>query len=870
MKISLNGADWQFKDYYGEDWRWRDPHKPVNRDTRFWRTGSVPGTVYDDLWRLDEIPDPYFERNSLLLEWVPARTWLYKKTFWVDAKLRGQRVQLHFAGVDYAAEFFLNGESLGTHVGMYTPAVFEVGDQLIYGGDNLIAVVIEPAPHEQPQVSRTSRVRTHKSRMTYWWDFCPRMIHVGIWDEVYLNVTGQTRIEDVFVRPQLSTDFQQADLEIALEVDAAQAATVEIETIIRLNGEVIASQRMTQNVVMGRNTFKDTLALEQPQLWYPNGYGEQPLYKAEVKVYATPPLDPLPVHREGNGLLDQRVVRFGIRQIELVHNETSDPTARPYTFVINGRKIYIKGWNWVPIDVMYGVPRPAKLLHLFTLARQAHVNMLRIWGGGLIEKEAFYDLADELGILIWQEFIQSSSGIENNPATDPAFITMMVNEAEQIIPRKRHHPSLTLWCGGNELTGGSEQPLDDSHPLLGALGAVVKRLDPDRHWLPTSPTGRVFSNTLDIIERDPTALHDVHGPWEYQGVTGQQTLYNRSTSLLHSEFGVEGITNLKTLNAVIAPEHQRPVALENPYWFHLGNWWHKPPVWRETFGDLTHDVPALVKATQHMQASALKYAVEADRRRKYQNSGTLPWQFNEPYPMATCTSAVDYYGQAKPSYYAVAHAYEPVHVSAKFPTTAWAGRSLFEAEIWVNNSHEAAIAAATLQARIIGLRGQIYREQVETITLAPNAATLAATLQRSLEDIDEAIFYLQLVLHDQASQRLSENRYLFTRTENLAVLLTAPTTTLDVEITQTPSPNSRGGVLITNTGDVTALFIWLEDTRPIGATGYAHFEQNHFCLLPGEAKMIQIDWQDVPPNERQLKIAGWNTAEYIQVMGGRD
>ncbi|MBK8020837.1 MAG: hypothetical protein IPK19_05250 [Chloroflexi bacterium] len=536
MHISLNGDDWQFKDFIGEDWRWRDSHKPVTRDLRFWRRGSVPGSVTHDLWTAGEVPDPYFERNSLLLEWVPARTWLYKKTFRVDEALRGRQIRLHFDGVDYQAEFFLNGEPLGTHTGMYTPAVFDVSDRLNYDGDNLIAVVIEPAPHEEPQVGRTSRVRTHKSRMTYWWDFCPRMVHLGIWQDVSLRVTGNVRIDDVFARPQLSPDLHRAEVAVSVELTALQPADVQVRTTIRQSGSVVATAVRAAALPTGTTRWEHTLTVESPCLWWPNGHGDQPLYEAEVVVEDPHP----PTASAGEGESDRRMVTFGIRRIEWEANEGAGASALPYTLVVNGRKVYIKGWNWVPIDVMYGVPRPDKLAHLFRLAKNAHVNLLRVWGGGLIETEAFYALADRYGILIWQEFIQSSSGIDNTPPESPAYIDMMVREAAQIIPRLRNHASLALWCGGNELTGGEETlPLDDTHPVLAALKAVVARLDPDRRWLPTSPTGPVFGNTLENIDADPASLHDVHGPWEFQGVTGQYALYNRSTSLLHSEFGVE-------------------------------------------------------------------------------------------------------------------------------------------------------------------------------------------------------------------------------------------------------------------------------------------------------------------------------------------
>jgi len=256
--------------------------------------------------------------------------------------------------------------------------------------------------------------------------------------------------------------------------------------------------------------------------------------------------------------------------------------------------------------------------------------------------------------MVWQEFIQSSSGNENIPPDDPEFVHFMEEEARQIIPLKRNHPSLAVWCGGNELNGLDSVPCDDSAPLLAVLAKCVKELDPGRAWFPTSPSGKHGSFDLrrepDIASRDN---HDVHGPWEYQGMQEQYTLYNgRGDSLLHSEFGVEGITNLRTLNETLPHDHQLPISLTNPYWEHRGAWWLKEKEWKILFGEWT-SVEMAVQATQFIQAEGLRYAVEADGRRQYHNSGTMPWQFNEPFPMSACTSAVDYFGYPKPAYDAV-------------------------------------------------------------------------------------------------------------------------------------------------------------------------------------------------------------------------
>jgi beta-mannosidase len=844
MQISLNGNDWLFKDFYGEDWRWRNSHKPNTRDIRHWRKGNVPGSVHNDLWAIGEIPNPYFERNSLLLEWIPARTWVYKKSFQIDSVLRDKRIHLCFEGVDYEAEFFLNGELLGTHRGMYTPVVFDISEKLLYGEENLLAVVIAAAPHEQPQVGRSSAVRTHKSRMTYWWDFCPRMVHQGIWDSVFLEINDSVRIEDVFVQPKLSDDFTQATLELNLQLNSTQAQSLELELSVHLGRQTIVEGKLEIPVTPGRNIISTSLSLKSPELWYPNGYGAQPLYTLDIAVY------------RADTELVQHSLSFGIRKVELIANENAEANALPYTLVVNGRKIYIKGWNWVPIDVMYGVPRPEKLEHLLRLAQNAHVNLLRIWGGGLIEKEAFYNLCDQMGILVWQEFIQSSSGIDNHPSESPEMIELLVKEAEEIIPRKRNHPSLAIWCGGNELQADSEKPLDDSHPLLAALKATVHRLDPERIWLATSPTGRVFSNSLETIEADPNALHDVHGPWEYQGVTRQYSLYNQGASLLHSEFGVEGITNLKSLNASIAKEHQWPVTLDNVYWFHLGAWWVKQRIWEETFGELP-DVESWQRATQFMQAEGLKYALEADRRRKYHNSGSLPWQFNEPYPMAASTSAVDYYGQPKPSYYAVAHAYEAIHLSAMFPTIAWEGRTQFDAEVWVSNSHEASFEQVKLEIRLLGQSGNVYATWQESLGFSANSSSLLSTIQFSLAAIHEEVFFLDMKLIEEKGQIASQNRYVFVKGMNLAPLFALPSTELAVSREEVSGELWK--LKLTNTGKQTALWLWLEDSRKLSAQGVVYFSENHFCLFPEESKEIEIRWLDVPMDERLLQIRAWNS-----------
>ncbi|HKP17872.1 MAG TPA: glycoside hydrolase family 2 TIM barrel-domain containing protein [Gaiellaceae bacterium] len=571
---------WQLRGCLGDEWQW---HLVKPWDAPGWLPARVPGSVLDDLMRAGEVPDLYFERNSRLAEWVPERAWVYRTRLNV-----AEPSVLRFEGVDHEATVFLDGEQVAHHVGAFTP--FEVD---VPGGDRLLAVVVHPAPESEPQVGATSRVRVHKPRMSYGWDFCPRLVHQGIWRPVTVN-------------------------EPAPEAAPARARAT-------LDGD--------------------------------------------------------------------------------------------YRLVVGGEPQVIKGWNWVPVDALYGVPRPEKVERLLRLAASSGANLIRVWGGGLIETPEFYELCDELGLNVWQEFSQSSSGIESVPSSDPDFVQTMVDDARRIVARLRRHPSLAIWCGGNELDA------DDSTPVLAALREVVREVDPERSWLATSPLGE-----------------DVHGPWEHQGLRAHYALYDEAKPCrLHSEFGVEGMANRRALDALIAAEHQWPCDRTNPVYDHLGAWWNNAPFVQECFGGRIGDVETMRRASQWLQYDGLRYAVEARLRL---GIGVIPWQLNESYPNAWCTAVVDWHGMPKPAYYGVARAYRGAP-SAQFATCAWGGDS----EVRAYGS-----------GRIVDLHGRVVAEGDGEI-VAP------------LDEIGSDVFLLDL--H-------GANRYAMTKTANLEPLLDLPRATVEL------------------------------------------------------------------------------------------
>lgn len=686
-------GDWQVKGWLGDEWRWYVA-KPW--DAPGWLPACVPGSVLDDLARAGELPDLYRGRNSRLAEWVEHRTWVYRTRVSGPARVR-------FEGVDHEATVFVDGDEVARHEGAFTPFELDVPE-----GEHLLAVAVHAAPGSEPQVGHTSKVRVHKSRMGYGWDFCPRLVHQGIWRPVTLDPPPE-----LFPVVRLEDDI----------------GTVEVD------GEVV-------------------LRVDAPELWWPNGMGEQHLYDVEVSG-----------------------VRFSVGFRTLTFDD--------YELRVNGVTVPVKGWNWVPLDALYGVPRPEKLAHVLGLAARANVNLLRVWGGGLVETPEFYELCDRLGLLVWQEFVQSSSGIESVPSDDPEFVRTMVEDARQIVPRLRRHPSLAIWCGGNELDG------DDSTPVLAALKEVVRELDAERVWLPTSPLGEA----------------DVHGPWEHQGLRTHPEHFDSRTSRLHSEFGVEGMTNRRVLARVVPQAERWPADRSNPVYEHLGAWWNNAPLVQELFGSRIEDVETLRRCSQWLQYEGLRYAVEATLRR---GAGTIPWQLNEPYPNAWCTSALDHRGDPKPAYWGVARAYEGVP-GARFETWAWGGET-------------EARAVVDAPARFVDLDGRVVAE---------GEGELAAPLDAFAHDV----FLLDLG---------PRSRYVMTRTESLAPLLDLPR----AEIELVADSNYR---VLRNVSGTAALGVVLEDARPYDEPGWVTFSDNVIDLLPGEEREIVVGG---PAGE--LVVEGWN------------
>lgn len=840
---------WQLRGCLGDTWRWLcGPGRPPGEAG--WTEARVPGTVLDDLHRAGQVPDPFNGTGSLAAEWVPQRTWLYRRSVRVAPLAPGQRAVLRFEGVDHEATVLVDGREVARHQGMFTPFEAEVTEQLADGATHLLAVAVHPAPPNEPQVGRSDRVRVHKSRMTYGWDFCPRMIHQGIWKPVTLEIAGPLRLAETRVGALPEEDGRTGRVRVDAALEAGEPGTLRAKVRAPGDGNVVAWGAAA--VPAGARTAELKLTVERPRLWWPNGHGAQPLYAVEVTLEDA---DGRPV--------GARRTETGFRRVELVANPGAPEDALAYTLRVNGRRLYAKGWNWVPLDARHGVPRPDALEHLLRLAAEAHVGLLRVWGGGLIEGEDFYHACDRLGLLVWQEFALSSSGIDSVPAADAEFVALMEREARTLVPALRHHPSLALWGPGNELHDtAAARPLDENgSPVIKALAAVVAELDPDRCWLPGSPSGRAFLHRADLIAADPGAQHDVHGPWEHQGLGAQQRLYDAGTCLLHSEFGAEGMANRRTWEAVVPPADRRPTGRDNQVMEHLGAWWNNTALVCSAFGPRVtpEDPDGMRRASRQLQYDGLRYAVEAAMRRAPRNSGTIPWQFNEPFPNAWCTSAVDHRGDPKPGYHGVRRAYRPRHVCARFATQAWGGHDTFVAEAW-SWQQDGGPADGTVTARLLGTDGTVYAEAAFPAgpPSAPGPhgsvpAARAGELRAPLPEPEDGLLLLDLALHGPDGALLADNRYLHSTTADLAPLPELP----EARVEAVAEPG-LSAVRLRHTAGPAALGLYLTDARPYGAPGWAVFGGNMLDLLPGESAHIPVDWRAAPREHRTVLLEGWN------------
>lgn len=813
MRFSLSSCKWRLKG--------TERYVPIQGDTMEtgramkgltpWIDCQVPGGVALALYRAGWIEHPYFGMNSLKAEWIEHRWWMYETTF-RKPMLEGTRFSLVFHGVDYDALIYLNNQFLGEHVGMYDAFSFDITDTFLEAETLKLVVILKDAPDEMGQVGYTSETQTQKSRFNYKWDFGTRLVNLGIWKDVEIIAEEACALRDLHVRTDVTDEG--AGQVIASGAVEGRGEDLEVRLEVRLDQELCAAARLP--VENGR--FCGMAEIPWPELWWPNGAGAQPLYDVRLVLHSA------------DRRLDTADFRQGIRRLRFVPNENSPADALPYTYEINGKWIYIKGVNMTPLDHIYGDIPEERYAATLRAAAAMNVNMIRVWGGGIFEKECFYNLCDELGILVWQEFIQSSSGIDNIPSVKPEFLRLLEKSSRYAASTLRNYTSLAAWSGGNELMKNKSDPVGYDHPNIALLKRIVEETNPEHFFYPTSASGPSFRQA-----DTPGISHDVHGEWEYAGNPKHYEKYGNADHLFNSEFGSSGVSGTRTAMRVLPEKSWVPVSVaENADWRFRGDWWCSFDRDTQIFGQLK-DLPEFVSASQWIQAESIRFMVEANRRRAFHSSGSLIWQFNEPWPNITCTCLYTYYDEAKMGYFWAKDAFKPFHVSLDYRTLNPMGE--FVGSLWLSRDDCAAGETAVLHWEALAMDGRVLFCGTGEMALPGVHSTRCMDLRFPVPH--ETVYALRV------SARCGEQRdssiYFFSTEETniYRPYLRLPAPELKTEkIEESPGVETWR---VTNQGASAALHIhclersdqWL--TLP---------EEDFFTLFPGESRTVSVSFRE--------------------------
>ncbi len=652
-RIDLAQCTWTLNGWAENEWRMQKSAE-LNENLRPEVgpvPGIVPGSVQQALLKAKLIPDWTVGLNSRLCEWVENRHWDY--TTWLEPDLlEGKKgVRLVCQGLDYHGAILIDGKEVNTFAGTLTPHVFDLTAHLAPGQRHALSIIFFNAPEEQGQIGFTSRSHFFKPRFAYKWDWSPRLVPVGVWDKIWLEVGDAPRLNNVRPRTELKGDLATGLCSVDCKIWTAKAGKATLTAFIRKAGQVIAQAKKSVSLKKGDQTQFIKFDPMQIEAWQPNGCGDPALYDLEVELLnvAGEPED------QWSGLI-------GFKKVRWLPCAGAAKDALPWICEVNGNKLFLQGANWVPIRPNYHDLTRADYAKRIKEYRKLGFNILRVWGGGILEKQDFYELCDEHGLLVWQEFPLSSSGIENSPPRDPEAIAQLVKIAESYIERRGGHVCKLLWCGGNELQtdGPGDQakeaaPQTEAHPCLKALGDVVRRMDPGVRFLPTSAYGPVFYAQPENFGKG--IHHNVHGPWKLWGTLEEwEEYWTNEDALLRAETGAPSASPLDILEKFKGDCDPWPPSIDNPYWRHRGAWWVE---WDRFQAELPNGggMEALrkyVELSQALQTRALVHATRSRKKKFPATAGIIFWMGHDTFPCTANTAIIDYFGRPKPAAKALA------------------------------------------------------------------------------------------------------------------------------------------------------------------------------------------------------------------------
>ncbi|WP_295818295.1 hypothetical protein [uncultured Deinococcus sp.] len=677
---------------------------------------TVPGTVHLDLLSQGLIPDPYQGLNELEVQWVGQTAWLYTLDFEVTPDLlAAPRLDLCLDGLDTLCTVTLNGRELLRSDTMFVPWRLDVRP-CVRPGSNTLSLHFDPVlPHghalEAEHGRRAvwngdpSRVYVRKAQYHYGWDWGPTLLTAGPWKDVRLHAYD-LRLDDVRTALTVADDLKTATLAVDVSVAGTPAADDHVEvTLTAPDGRVVG------HTVLPAQDARATLDVPAPELWWPRGYGTQPLYRAAVRL------------RRGDTVLDSVERRLGARHLRLAQEPVAGEPGTSFTFVVNGVPVFAGGANWIPEDLLLNRVTPDQYRDRLQQAADGHMVMIRVWGGGIYEHDAFYDACDELGLLVWQDFLFACGMY---PA-HPAFLDSVRHEARAAVTRLRHHPCMALWCGNNEDyqiaesvgasgPGGDPSTFDALAIYEHLLPQVVQALNPEVPYWPGSPSGGGSSHDQTVGDRHT---------WEvWHGVMAPHRDYGRYEGRFVSEFGLQSPSSLHNIGSYTRPEDRRPHSRVFEHHNKASDPRGRPDGPRRLavyLSDAFQPATSFEEYVYHsrlVQADAMVSAYRAYRGRWGQDgaravSGALVWQLNDCWPV-TSWAIIDSSGVPKPAYYSIQRELAPLAVQAV--------RSGDALRAWVVSSEQQA-QAAEVRLDVYTLGGEPVHSRRVELEVAANAVT---------------------------------------------------------------------------------------------------------------------------------------------------
>ena len=775
-----------------------------------WLPATVPGANVQDLLRAGLISDPYVGLNERDVAWVGEGDWTYRLRLDAPSWARtASRLDLVFDGLDTFCTVLLNGEEIATSADMFIPLRVPLKGRLLAGGNTLELRFASPwFAGKRLEAERgasvawngdVSRVQVRKAQYHYGWDWGPCILSSGPWRAVRLEAF-EARLADVWPRPELTFEGSSEALlsarvlaNLTLDGDLT-GAHVTVSLLDPDGREVSASSALAAERL--------SVPLDAPdaRLWWPAGHGEQPLYRLRARL-----------ERDG-ALLDERETRFGLRSVNLDRSPLPAAPGEAFTFRVNNRDVYCGGANWIPDHLLTTMVTPERYLARVLRAREANMTMLRVWGGGIFEDPAFYDACDELGLLVWQDFMYAC-GVY--PATDD-FLEVARREAEVNVLALRHHPSLVLWAGNNEdyqtaqsqgMYGpGSSKPYPARAIYERVQPDVCAKTDPDTPYWPGSPYGGEDPN--DQTRGD-------HHTWDvWHGVSAPIVEYPRFMGRFVSEFGMEAFADPEVLAPVILPGEDHPWSRSVEQHNKSTDGVRRLAAYIADEYRIPATLPGMSYLSQVVQADAAWSAFSGWRRfwgtrGARLNSGALIWQFNDCWP-AISWAILDSENRAKLAFHATRRALTPLMIGAARDAT---GR----VAVWAMNSTRAAVSGRVTW-RLLRLDGGVAASG----ELALNAPENSSVELGVVDAPADLIFVASLETPGATAGQVLDDR---------VVLWPTPFKHLEV-----PDPElsvSVNGDFVRVTVAAPARAVVLQAPRDVEA------EDSGFDLLPGEEKLVR-------------------------------